>query len=144
DREVASGFDTFVVGAANRLAVAAARAVSESPGNVYNPLFVYGDSGLGKTHMLQGIAQLAQQMQPRLVVRYAPLVDLMDEYHAAVANGKTDTWAAEWQRPELVLIDDIQFLTGRRETQTELLRLFTWMQQHDRQLVLTSDRPPTE
>jgi chromosomal replication initiator protein len=144
DPRIESGFDTFVVGAANRLAVAAARAVSESPGNVYNPLFVYGDSGLGKTHMLQGIAQLSQQMQPRLVVRYAPLVDLIDEYHAAVAHGKTDAWAAEWQRPDLVLIDDIQFLTGRRETQSELLRLFTWMQQHDRQLVLTSDRPPTE
>jgi chromosomal replication initiation ATPase DnaA len=144
EREVPSGFDTFVVGSANRLAVAAAKAVSESPGNVYNPLFVYGDSGLGKTHLLQGIAQLAQQLQPRLVTRYAPLVELVDEYHAAVAAGSTDAFASAWQRPELVLIDDIQFLTGRRETQTELLRLFTWMQQHDRQLVLTSDRPPNE
>lgn len=139
-----AGFDTFVVGAANRLAVAAARAVSESPGNVYNPLFVYGDSGLGKTHILQGISQLARQLQPRLTVRYSPLVDLLDEYHRAVANGSTDTFASEWQRPELVLIDDIQFLTGQRETQSELLRLFTWMQEHDRQIVMTSDRPPNE
>ena len=137
-------FENLVVGSANRLAVAAARAVAESPGTVYNPLFVYGGSGLGKTHMLGGIGQLASRLQPGLSVEYVTLVDFVEQYHAAVAAGETDAWAARWQQVNVLLIDDIQFLTGRRETQSELLRLFTAMQQDDRQIVLTSDRPPTD
>lgn len=137
-------FENLVVGSANRLAVAAARAVAESPGAVYNPLFVYGSSGLGKTHLLGGIGQLATKLQPALSVEYVTLVDFVELYHAAVAGGETDAWAGRWQEVNLLLIDDIQFLTGRKETQTELLRLFSAMQQQSHQLVLTSDRAPAE
>src|SRR6185436_18958633 len=132
-------FDSLVVGSANRLAVAAARAVAESPGAVYNPLFVYGPSGLGKTHLLGSIGQLAQRLQPALSVEYVTLVDFVEQYLAAVAAGETDAWASRLQQVNVLLIDDIQFLTGRRETQSELLRLFASMQQGNRQLVLTSD-----
>jgi chromosomal replication initiator protein len=137
-------FENLVVGSANRLAVAAARAVAEAPGTVYNPLFVYGGSGLGKTHLLGGIAQLAEKLQPNLSVEYVTLVDFVELYHAAVAAGETEAWTGRWQEVNVLLIDDIQFLTGRKETQAELLRLFTSMQQLQHQLVLTSDRAPSE
>ena len=137
-------FETLVVGSANRLAVAAARAVAEAPGTVYNPLFVYGASGLGKTHLLGGIGQLARALHPNLTVEYVTLVDLVEQHHAAVAQGATDSWTARWTDVGVMLIDDLQFLTGRRETQTELLKLFASMQQRTRQLVMTSDRPPSE
>jgi chromosomal replication initiation ATPase DnaA len=137
-------FSTLVVGSANRLAVAAARAVAEAPGRVYNPLFVYGASGLGKTHLLGGIAEMAVRVQPALVVEYVTVMDFVEQFHAAIAAGEAPAWAARWQRVDLLLIDDIQFLTGRRETQSELLRLFTAMQANEKQIVLTSDRPPSE
>ncbi|HKS06566.1 MAG TPA: DnaA/Hda family protein [Gemmatimonadaceae bacterium] len=137
-------FENLVVGSANRLAVAAARAVAEAPGTVYNPLFVYGGSGLGKTHLLGGISQLAEKLQPNLSVEYVTLVDFVELYHAAVAAGETEAWTSRWQEVNVLLIDDIQFLTGRKETQAELLRLFTSMQQLEHQLVLTSDRAPGE
>jgi chromosomal replication initiation ATPase DnaA len=137
-------FDTLVVGAANRLAVAAARAVAEAPGSVYNPLFIYGPSGLGKTHLLAAIARQAQQVQPGLAAEYVLLPELLDQYHAAVAAGSGDAFVARWTAVRLLLVDDVQFLTGRRETQTELLQLFTRVQEAGGQLVLTSDRPPSE
>jgi len=137
-------FDNLVVGQANRLAVAAAQAVVESPGTVYNPLFIYGASGLGKTHLLGAIEQLSRQVQPGRTIEYVTLVEFVEQYHAAVAAGETDAWAERTQQIHMLLIDDIQFLTGRRETQAELLRLFVSMQRDDRQLVLTSDRPPWE
>jgi chromosomal replication initiator protein DnaA len=137
-------FENLVVGSANRLAVAAARAVAEAPGTVYNPLFVYGGSGLGKTHLLGGIGQLVHRLQPSLRVEYVSLVDFVEQYHAAVAAGETDAWAARWQEVNVLLVDDIQFLAGRTETQNELLRLFAALQQNDRQIVLTSDRAPSD
>ncbi|HYV96719.1 MAG TPA: DnaA/Hda family protein [Gemmatimonadaceae bacterium] len=139
-----AGFDTLVVGAANRLAVAAASAVAESPGQVYNPLFIYGDSGLGKTHILHAIAGHVRARSRDALVEYVTLVDLIDAYHAAVAAGTMDQWAAGQQQLHVLLVDDIQFLTGRRETQTDLLRLFSAMQDEGRQIVLTSDRPPAD
>ncbi len=137
-------FATLVVGSANRLAVAASRAVAETPGRVYNPLFIYGASGLGKTHLLGGIAELAARLDPGLVIEYVTVLDFVERLHAAVAAGGTAAWAARWQRVDVLLIDDVQFLTGRRETQSELLRLFAWMQEGNKQIVMTSDRPPQE
>lgn len=137
-------FDSLVVGAGNRLAVAAARAVAESPGALYNPLFVYGDSGVGKTHVLGGIAKLVGVLHPQRTVAYASLVDFVDQYHAAIGAGGAAEWAARWQRVHVLLLDDVQFLTGQRETQAELMRLFATLQQDDRQIVVTSDRPPAE
>ncbi len=137
-------FDTFVVGSANRLAVAAARAVTESPGNVYNPLFIYSGSGLGKTHLLNAIANLAAQLQPGSGIELVTLDEFMEQLHAAVSAGETDAFTRRYAHVDLLLIDDIQFLTGRRETQSEVLRLFNVLQGSGRQIVLTSDRPPTE
>jgi chromosomal replication initiator protein len=137
-------FENFVVGSANRLAVAAARAVAEAPGSVYNPLVVYSGSGLGKTHLLAAVGNLARQLNPSLVVEYTPLDELVEQLHAAVSAGEADALRRRYQEAELFLLDDVQFLTGRRETQSELLRLLNTLQGSGRQIVLTSDRPPTE
>ncbi|MDQ8164182.1 MAG: DnaA/Hda family protein [Gemmatimonadota bacterium] len=137
-------FDSLVVGGGNRLAVAAARAVAESPGSVYNPLFIYGTTGLGKTHLMGAIATLARALQPEIEVEYLSLDEFMEQMHAAIAAGQLDAFARKYERIGLLLIDDVQFLAGRRETQGELLRLFERMQTQGRQIVLTSDRPPAE
>jgi chromosomal replication initiator protein len=137
-------FDNFVVGSANRLAVAAARAVTESPGNVYNPLFVYSASGLGKTHLLHAIGQLARQLQPDLAVELATLDEFVERMHAATSAGQMESFLQRYAHVDLLLVDDIQFVTGRRETQNEMLRLFTALQSAGHQIVLTSDRPPAE
>jgi len=137
-------FASLVVGAANRLAVTAARAVAESPGTAYNPLFVYGSSGLGKTHLLMAIGQLARELAPTLQVEYLTLDEFVESYHAAVAAGQSDALRARFSRVEMLLVDDVQFLTHRREMQEELLRLTEQMQTSGKQVVLTSDRPPSE
>lgn len=137
-------FASLVVGAANRLAVTAARAVAESPGTAYNPLFIYGSSGLGKTHLLMAVGQLARELAPSLQVEYLTLEEFVESYHAAVAAGQTEALRARFSRVEMLLVDDVQFLTHRREMQEELLRLTEQMQTASRQVVLTSDRPPSE
>ena len=137
-------FDNFVVGSANRLAVAAARAVAESPGAVYNPLFMYSGSGLGKTHLMGAIGNHVQQKQKELHVEYVALDDFVEQLHAAIGTGETERFKQRYQRVDVLLIDDVQFLTGHLETQTELLRLLNAMQASGRQIVMTSDRPPME
>ena len=137
-------FDTYIVGAANRLAVAAARAVAEAPGSVYNPLFIYGPSGLGKTHLLAAVGTHARQLAPELEVEYASFDDFVEQFHAAVSGGEMETFRRRWIAVDVLLVDDVQFLTGRRELQSELLRLFNTLQGTGKQIVLTSDRPPQE
>ena len=137
-------FDNYIVGAANRLAVAAARAVAESPGTVYNPLFVYSNSGLGKTHLLFAIANRARELNPAMSVDYTPLDDFVEQLHAAISTGQSESFKQRYQHTDLLLLDDVQFLTGRRETQSEMLRLFNTLQGSGRQIVMTSDRPPSE
>ena len=137
-------FDTLVVGAANRLAAAAARAVAESPGQVYNPLFVYGGPGLGKTHLLGAIAHEVRTHSPSFAVAYMPLDDLVHELHAAVGQNTIDEVRERLQRLQVLLLDDVQFLTGRRETQAEVLRLLNTLQSAGRQIVMTSDRAPAD
>ena len=137
-------FDGFVVGAGNRLAVAAARAVAESPGAVYNPLFIYGGTGLGKTHLLNAVGHLAEALQPGLETEYLSLDEFVEQLHAAVSAGQMDAFSRRYERVALLLLDDVQFLTGQRETQAELLRLFERMRAGGKQVVLTSDRPPAE
>ena len=139
-----SRFDTFVVGAANRLAVSAARAVAQSPGAAYNPLFIYAASGLGKTHLLSAIGQLAKQLQPDLQVEYITTDELVEHLHQAVTRGETEVFRQRFSDLDVLLLDDVQFLTGRQETQSELLRLFNVLQRSGKQIVLTSDRPPAE
>lgn len=137
-------FDTLVVGAANRLAVTAAKAVAESPGTVYNPLFIYARPGLGKTHLQMAIGHAARAINPRLVVEYLTLDEFVEAFHAAIAAGHGEAYRKRFLDVDLLLVDDVQFLTHRREMQAELLRLTDALQSANRQIVLTSDRPPAE
>jgi chromosomal replication initiator protein DnaA len=137
-------FDTLVVGAANRLAFTAAKAVAESPGTVYNPLFIYARPGLGKTHLLMGIGHAARAINPRLSVEYLTLDEFVESFHAAIAAGQGEAYRRRFIDVDLLLVDDVQFLTHRREMQSELLRLTDALQSANRQIVLTSDRPPAE
>jgi len=137
-------FEGFVVGASNRLAASAARAVADAPGSAYNPLFVYGGSGLGKTHLVAAIAHEARQQRPALRIEFTTGEEVAERLHVAIASGQPQRVAEHYQLVDLLILDDMQFLTGQRETQSELLRLFNMLQGSGRQLVLTSDRQPSE
>jgi chromosomal replication initiation ATPase DnaA len=137
-------FDNYVVGSANRLAVAAARAVADAPGAAYNPLFIYSSSGLGKTHLVGAIGHHALQLQPSLNLQYLSLEDFVAQLHASISAGQTESFKQRFQHVDLLLLDDVQFLTGQRETQSEMLRLFNALQGGGRQIVMASDRPPTD
>ena len=137
-------FETFVVGAANRLAVTAGRAVVENPGTTYNPLFIYSGSGLGKTHLLMALGQGAKKLLPTLNIEYLTLDEYVEAFHAAVAAGQGDAFRRRFQNVDMLLVDDVQFLTNRKEMQAELLRLTETLQRAGHQIVLTSDRPPAE
>ena len=130
-------FDAFVVGASNRLAAAAARAVAEAIGTVYNPLFLYGPSGLGKTHLLQAIGHEALRQQPGARVLYVTLEEFVDQDHVAVAAGQSDAFRSSAQEVDVFLLDDVQFLADQRAMQAELLRLSEAMRSVNHQLVLT-------
>jgi len=137
-------FETFVVGAANRLAVTAGRTVAENPGSAYNPLFIYSGSGLGKTHILMAIGHSAKALAPQLNIEYLTLDEYVEAFHAAIAAGQGDAFRRRFQNVDALLVDDVQFLTNRKEMQAELLRLTEALQQASHQIVLTSDRPPAE
>src|SRR4051812_17933739 len=137
-------FENFITGSANRLAVAAAHAVAEQPGLTYNPLFIYSSSGLGKTHLVGAIGNLVHQKQPQLTIEFITLEDFVEQLHAAIAGNDVERFKQRFGRVDVLLIDDMQFLTGRRETQSELLRLLNALQGTGRQVVMTSDRPPAE
>ena len=137
-------FDTFVVGSANRLAVTAGRTVAENPGSAYNPLFIYSGSGLGKTHVLMSLGHAAKALAPQLNVEYLTLDEYVEAFHAAIAAGQGDAFRRRFQNVDVLLVDDVQFLTNRKEMQAELLRLTEALQQAGHQIVLASDRPPAE
>ena len=136
-------FEAYVVGPGNRLAVAAARRVAETPGASYNPLFIYSGSGLGKTHLLSAIGQHAQRVHG-VPLAYETLEHLMERLSSAVAEGALDAVRAELRDAELLLLDDVQFLAGHRQAQEELLRMWDALTASGAQVVLTSDRPPQE
>ncbi|MDH4044122.1 MAG: DnaA/Hda family protein [Gemmatimonadota bacterium] len=137
-------FDTFVVGPANQLAVSAARTAAENPGVSYNPLFIYSASGLGKTHLITAIGARARELAPELRVEYLTLEEFVDAYHAAVAAGHGEAFRSRFTDVDVVLIDDVQFVAQRLETQAELLRLISHLLAQARQVVLASDRPPRD
>jgi len=137
-------FETFVVGAANRLAVTAGRTVAENPGSAYNPLFIYSGSGLGKTHLLMAIGHAAKTIASQLNIEYLTLDEYVESFHAAIAAGQGDNFRRRFQNVDVLLVDDVQFLTNRKEMQAELLRLTEALQQSGHQIVLASDRPPAE
>jgi len=137
-------FDTFVVGGSNRLAASAARAVADAPGQAYNPLFVYGESGRGKTHLVAAIANRAQENQPDLRVLFSSGEEVAEHLHQSIASGQPQRFLEHYQQADLLILDDVQFLTGQRETQSELLRLLNVLMRAGQQLVFTSDRQPAD
>src|SRR5512143_2827633 len=137
-------FDSFVVGAGNRLTCAAARRVAESPGSSYNPLFVYSASGLGKTHLLVALGHHASRIHPGLAVVYDTLEHFMAGLTAAIGTGARDEFRASLQGVGLLLLDDVQFLAGHLRAQEELIQAWDTLLARGGQVVLTSDRPPTE
>lgn len=140
--EVQASFLTHVVGPANRLAVTAARAVVDAPGTVYNPLFIHGVAGLGKTHLLQAIAHEAAQRHPDLAVEHLGVQEFLEDLGAASASGRAEVFRRRFQGADLLLLDDVQDLAGRADAQSEVLRLMNAMQASGRQVVMAADRPP--
>ncbi len=136
-------FDSFVVGPANRLAVAAARRVSDAPGTTYNPLFIYSGSGLGKTHLLGAIGHQIERVHGMKVVSDT-MEHLMEAISAAVEAGERDAFRGALREAGLLLLDDVQFLAGQRQIQEELLRIWDALAARGTQVVLTSDRQPQE
>lgn len=138
-------FDLFVVGKSNELAAAAANAVSQAPGKVYNPLFIYGDTGLGKTHLMQAVAHETLQRSPNTRITYVGTEQFMNELIGSILDRTGAEFRRRYRETDLLLIDDVHFLKGRKETtQEEFFHTFNALYEAGRQIVLTSDRPPSE
>lgn len=135
-------FDNFVIGQSNRFAHAAAVAVAEAPAKAYNPLFVYGDSGLGKTHLLHAIGDYALSLYAGIRVRYVSSEEFTNDFINSIANNRGSAFQARYRDVDILLIDDIQFLQGRAETQEAFFHTFNTLHDHDKQVVITSDVPP--
>jgi len=138
-------FDLFVIGKSNELAAAAALTVSQAPGKVYNPLFIYGDTGLGKTHLMQAVAHETLQRSPNTRITYVGAEQFMNELISSILERSAAEFRRRYRETDLLLIDDVHFLKGRKEaTQEEFFHTFNALYEAGRQIVLTSDRPPSE
>jgi chromosomal replication initiator protein len=135
-------FDNFVIGASNRFAHAAAVAVAEAPAKAYNPLFIYGESGLGKTHLLHAIGHYAASLYPGIRVRYVSSEEFTNDFINSIANNRASVFQSRYREIDILLIDDIQFLQGKDSTQEAFFHTFNTLHDHNKQVVITSDLPP--
>jgi len=137
-------FETFVIGSSNRFAHAAAVAVAEAPAKAYNPLFIYGDSGLGKTHLLHAIGHYAQNLYPTVRVRYVNSEEFTNDFINSIGEGKAGAFQRRYREVDVLLIDDIQFLQGKEQTMEEFFHTFNTLHNASKQVVITSDVPPKQ
>ena len=137
-------FDHFIVGNSNRFAHAAAQAVAENPGKTYNPLFIYGNSGLGKTHLLLAIGNAINEREPKKQIVYIKGDEFTNQLVRAIKNGTTEDFHNKYRNVDLFLVDDIQFIAGKQQTQNEFFHTFNSIYEAGNQIVITSDRPPLE
>lgn len=137
-------FDTFVVGKSNEFARGAALAVAELPGTAYNPLFIYGNSGLGKTHLLVAIANYAMQNFPRMATRYVSANKFLNDYVEATQRNQWSTFNSKYHQVDILLVDDVQYLEGKDETINQLFNIFNEMTNRNKQIVLSADRAPKD
>jgi chromosomal replication initiator protein len=137
-------FGHFIIGKSNELAAAAAHAVAQAPGKVYNPLFIYGDTGLGKTHLMQAIAHEIVQRKPDTRITFIGTEQFTNELVAAIQNRTTADFRRRFRETDLLLVDDVHFLKGKEAMQEEFFHTFNALYEGGRQIVLTSDRPPSE
>jgi len=135
-------FDTFVVGSGNRFAYTAALAICEKPGKTYNPLFIYGGVGLGKTHLLHAIGQYAKQLFPNLTVKYVSAENFLNDFINALRYKNIIAFKNSYRNNDILLVDDIQFLEEKEASQEEFFHTFNTLHDTNRQIVLSSDRPP--
>jgi chromosomal replication initiator protein len=137
-------FDTFVIGSSNRFAHAAAFAVAEAPAKAYNPLFIYGDSGLGKTHLLHAIGDYVQHLYQGVKVRYVNSEEFTNDFINSIRDDKSSAFQRRYRDVDVLLIDDIQFLSNKVQTQEEFFHTFNTLHNAEKQVVITSDLPPKQ
>jgi chromosomal replication initiator protein len=137
-------FDHFVIGKSNDVAAAASQGAAQAPGKVYNPLFIYGDTGLGKTHLMQGVAHAMLERDPYTRITYVGTEQFTNEFIAALQSRTTAEFRRRYRETDLLLVDDVQFLKGKETTQEEFFHTFNAIYEAGRQICLTSDRPPKD
>lgn len=137
-------FESFVVGSSNEFAHAAARAVAENPGHTYNPLFIYGRTGLGKTHLMQAVANFIADNNINSTVMFVKSEPFLNDLINAIRTSKTEEFRKRYRKADVLLIDDIQFIAGKESTQEEFFHTFNDLHENNKQIILSSDKPPKE